>query len=350
MTGNSQPRILVIGAGSMGIITGYHLTLAKADVTFLVRPHRAQDLNRPQILYCYEDNQLKEYSGYKYITDPSEIKTAGAPGYDFIVIALDGASLKSETGVALVKAMGEAARKTKTKVILGSVFFNLRPWFLDVSGLAGDQVTNGHLDIHAYPPSRLTLPSENQEVIAKADFAYTDKLGHGFTVDDSAPAVAAAFAELYGASGVSGCIVASAAASAVAINALFPVFAACELLGWPKLRDVGCGANAGLWTQLVVPAVREIQGLGVHGEAGRKAAEGKGLVAELGAWEQHMLPLDLQAFNRFHHGDKLRAQGREHLRACLEEGRGEGKEMRALEGLLGRLGEGEGEGGSYFPG
>ena len=59
MSEQSRARILIIGAGSMGIITGYHLSLAGADVTFIIRPHRAEALNHPQILYCYDDNKLK---------------------------------------------------------------------------------------------------------------------------------------------------------------------------------------------------------------------------------------------------------------------------------------------------
>jgi len=108
MSEHHRPHILVIGAGSMGIITGYHLSLAGADVTFLVRPHRAEALDRPQILYCYDDNKLKEYKGFTYFTDPSEMVGAN---YDYIVITLDGASLRNEVGRSLVKTIGEAARQ-----------------------------------------------------------------------------------------------------------------------------------------------------------------------------------------------------------------------------------------------
>ena len=56
MIEHHRSRILVIGAGSMGIIVGYHLSLAGADVAFLVRPHRAEVLGGRQILYWYNDN------------------------------------------------------------------------------------------------------------------------------------------------------------------------------------------------------------------------------------------------------------------------------------------------------
>ncbi|KAI1397679.1 hypothetical protein F4819DRAFT_490329 [Hypoxylon fuscum] len=335
MSKNPRSRILVVGAGSMGVVTGFHLSLAGADVTFLIRPHRAEALERPQILYCYDDNSLKEYKGYTYITNPSEIVNAK---YDYIVITLDGASLRNETGLRLVKAIGEA----NTKVILGSIFFDLRTWFLQVSGLADEQVTNGHLDIHVYAPKDVTLPLNapaDSDLIAKADFAYTDKLEQGFTVDDSSPAVANGFAEIYNASQISKCAVQPALEYAVGINPLFPVFAACELLNWPKFEDIG--KKGELWG-LVIASVKEIQDLSIHGELGQQAAKETteaGLAATLAAWEKHMLPLDLQAFNQFHHGKKLQSQGREHLQACLSYGDAEGKPMPALRELLRRVQE-----------
>jgi len=50
--------------------------------------------------------------------------------------------------------------------------------------------------------------------------------------------------------------------------------------------------------------------------------------------ERDMLPLDSQAFNRFHHGGKVRAQDVEALRDCLAEGQRHGQPMVALQALL----------------
>ena len=55
------------------------------------------------------------------------------------------------------------------------------------------------------------------------------------------------------------------------------------------------------------------------------------------ALEKQMLPLDFQEFNRYHHGGKVNAQDREHLRACLSRGEAEGKQMLALTELLKRV-------------
>ncbi|KAJ5732570.1 hypothetical protein N7493_004051 [Penicillium malachiteum] len=52
---------------------GYHLSLAGADLTYLVRPRHVQRLSRLQILYSYHGITSVEFKGYKFITDPAQI-------------------------------------------------------------------------------------------------------------------------------------------------------------------------------------------------------------------------------------------------------------------------------------
>jgi Ketopantoate reductase PanE/ApbA len=338
MTKHSRPRILVIGAGSMGIIMGYYLSLGGAEVTFLVRPHRVEALAHPQILYSYDDNSLKEYKGYTYITHPTDMVGAN---YDFILITLDAASLRNEVGQNLVKTIGEAVRGTNTKVILGSVFVNLQPWFLQLSGLTREQVASGSLSIHAYPQREVILPLHpptDPELLAKADLAYADRLGPGFNLfDDSSPAITSRFKEIYNANGVSYCEVQNAAEFALSIDPSFAILAACSLLDWPKFQDIN--GNGELWS-LALPAVKEIQRLSIHGEKGQEAAIATtqaGFAASFAALENQMLPLDFQEFNRFHHGGKVNASDCENLAACIALGEAEGKPMFALKELLRRV-------------
>lgn len=115
---------------------------------------------------------------------------------------------------------------------------------------------------------------------------------------------------------------------------MFAVFAACELTNWPKFRDIS--SEGELWS-LTVAAVKEIQRLSIHGEPGQQAARQTTedeFAASLAAREKQMLPLDWQAFNRYHHGAKVNAQDREHLHACQEIGETDGKPMSALRELL----------------
>ena len=57
-------------------------------------------MDRPQVLYCYDDNEVKEYTGYGYMTDPAEMTGVD---YDYIVVTLDGIALRNDVGVSLVK-------------------------------------------------------------------------------------------------------------------------------------------------------------------------------------------------------------------------------------------------------
>jgi hypothetical protein len=260
--------------------------------------------------------------------------------YDYIVIALNGIALRNSVGVNLVKTIGDAARHTDTKIILGTVGLDLRSWFLETSGLPGEQVTNGLLGIQAYPTKAVTLPVHaptNPELVAQADLGYIHCFDYGFVVDDSSPAAAEVFAKVYSASGISRCAIKPSLQYAVDLAPIFAVFAACELMDWPKFQDIA--KDAELWS-LAVAAVKEIQGLGIHGEVGQKAASATneaGLAASLAAWEKDTLPLDLQEFNRYHHGGKVNAQDRQHLRDCVAAGEAEGKTMTALKTLLKRV-------------
>jgi hypothetical protein len=122
---------------------------------------------------------------------------------------------------------------------------------------------------------------------------------------------------------------------------IFAVFAASELMDWPKFERID--RDAELWS-LAVTAVKEIQSLSIHGEAGQKAARettAAGLAASLAAWEKDTLPLDLQEFNRYHHGGKVNVQDHQLLRDCIAYGEAEGKQMTALETLLQRVEERE---------
>ncbi|KEF61048.1 uncharacterized protein A1O9_02613 [Exophiala aquamarina CBS 119918] len=336
--GKTQDRhILIVGAGSMGIIMGYILQLSGAEVTFLVRPHRAEALSRPQKLYSYDDHQLKTYTGYKLITSPSEMLGAG---YDYVVITLDGAALRNEVGQALVKTIGEAVRGTTTKVIVGTVFIDIRSWFLKATGLESEQVVSGQLVIHIYPTSAVTLPVHaptDEKLLAQADQAYTDCLGPGMTLGDGSLAAANDFAQLWNASGVSTCNVVSEEQFSLNTSSLFPILAVCELLGWSSFQNLD--STDPLW-RLAVAAVKEIQGLTIHGTIGQQAAGSTtdaGIAQVFAGIEKVMLPMDWQSFNRYHHGAKVNAQDRELLRVCITMGEADGKPVAAIKDLLQRV-------------
>lgn len=320
----------------MGIITGYHLSLAGAAITYLVRPKRREALSRPQVLYSFDDNSLKTYSGYELLTDPSELS---GTTFDFVVITLDGNALQADAGKRLVDEMGRAFRGTKTAVILGSVGVDLRTSFLARSGLAETQVTNAVLNLVCYEAQAMTMPvhaGAKQDLLAQADYAYVHPTTAGFTVDLSAPEVAHGFAELYDRSGVPGCSIVPA--EQFRLNpAYFAILAAWELLDWPAASSIDPSSK--LW-QLGTAAMREMQRLSIFGEAGRAAsdsASAEGILAFFRQMEAGALPFDFAEFNRYHHGGKVNAQDHAILREALSLGEAEGVDMPALRSLIALL-------------
>lgn len=289
MAGTTKPNVLIIGAGSMGLVTGYHLQTV-ANITFLVRPHREESLKRPQRLYSYDDKQLNSYTGYSVITSPDKILEAK---YQYIVITLDGTALSSPEGLKLCKIIGEAGKQNADlKVILGTVGVDMHTWFVNASNLSPEQVTIGWFGILVYPPNALASPlaipagaegKVDEEKLAQADQAYTTKLG-GYVLTDASPTVQQPFAQLWDSVNPSGtnskCIQQSSTQLMVEGLPFFCVIAALGILDWPHFSEIAASLDRdgdeqvkGTW-ELAVAAANEIQGLGIHGEVGQAAAKG----------------------------------------------------------------------------
>lgn len=336
MTKTSTPSVCIVGAGSMGVSTGYHLSLAGAAVTFLVRPHRQEQLSRPQVLYSYDDHSLKTFSGYELLTDPAEL--AGT-SFDFLVITLDGAALRAQAGQRLVDEIGRAFRGTKTEVIIGSVGIDLRSWFLERSGLAETQVTSGGLAnlVYEVGPAAIPLhPGVDADLLARADYGYRHFSASGFYVALNAPQVAHGFAALYDRCGISKCDVFPVEEVRLWV-AHFAPLAAWELLGWPVTADIDPAAET--W-QLGSEAMREFQRLPMYGQTGLAASErtdAKTILEFHRRMETDAMPLDLAAFYRYHHGGKVNGQDHQLLREALALGEAQGADMPALRALVARL-------------
>ena len=160
---------------------------------------------------------------------------------------------------------------------------------------------------------------------------------YGFTLEDNNPEAAARFARLYDASEVSRCHILPRQEFAMMTKVMFPVFAASELLGWPRAKDLD--ADPELWA-LTVRAVQEVQGLDEHGSIGKAAQALLTTDSLLKMWtslENAMLPLDYAEFMKLHHGFKHRSQDIQLLQDCVRVGERQGREMKSLKELLFRL-------------
>jgi hypothetical protein len=318
----------------MGLVAGYHLQLAGAEITYLVRPARREALARPQVLYCYDDATMRSFSRYSVITQPDEHPGA----YAYVLLTLDGASLHAAGGTALLHKLGDTIRNTSAVVISGGVGYDLRAYLVATLGLPDDRVVSGALNTLAYQVARASLPVRpptNPDDLAKADIAYRHTNPFGFTIEDRYPAIAAHFAALYDRCGVSKCHILASAALEVLALTIFPIWAGSELMGWP--RAAALSQDQETWA-LTIAAAREIASLklGDNVEGAALTDEGE-VIAFIAAYEQDTLPLDLHAFNAFHHGGKVAGQDVLLLQDSIAAGIRQGRPMTALQLLLARL-------------
>lgn len=334
----SKPSVLIVGAGAMGLALGYHLSLAEANITFLVRPGRSATFASPQQLYCYDDASLKTFAGYRVVEDVAELEEKR---FQFVIVTLDGHSSRTAEGTAMLRSLGDAIRTTGATVIAGEFGIGLREHYLETMRIPEGRLLNGFLSMLSHQ-TRANLPVHaptDPALVAQAGVCYKHPASKiGFQIVTRNSTAARQFVALYNRSGVSRC----GQMHPVLINtlgkAVFAVFAACELADWPD-NFATVVANKELW-QLACRAQSEIIALPRNGWLGKLIAVimGSRVTANMHLkMERDMLPLDHQAFNHFHHGGKVRAQDVALLRDCLAEGQRHGQAMAALSALLARL-------------
>ncbi|MEK3769632.1 2-dehydropantoate 2-reductase N-terminal domain-containing protein [Paenibacillus sp. FSL R5-0887] len=334
---SDKTNILIVGAGAVGFSVGYHLHLSGTDVTFLVRKGRKADFAPPQKLYCYDDATLKDFSNFNVIEDIEEIEPQQ---YQFIIITLDGNVSRSPEGVATLSKLGDVVRNSKTTVIMSAFGSGIREHYIQYMRLPEDQLLRGILGTLSHQ-SKADLPVHaptDPKLINQAIVCYKHPANKvGFQVENNNKSAAKQFSALYNNSGVSRCGQVSPAMFNIYSSIGFPVYAACDIVGWPKFSAVI--ANKDLW-QLACRAQGEIASLPKHGLIGKimSFVMGPRMTAKIHLkMEQDMLPLDYQAFNRFHHGGKVKAQDVESIRNSIVEGELQGRQMKALKELLQRV-------------
>jgi Ketopantoate reductase PanE/ApbA len=330
-----KQSVLIVGAGALGLITGYHLSLAGAEVTIFVRPSKLAELKTPQLLYCYDDHQLKEFTAYRPIATVAEV---AAQRFDYVLVTFDGAVCRSAEGSQLLRELGDAIRPTSAKLIIGGVGIGLRDFYLQTTRLPEDRLMEGTLGSLAYQVQRADMPLHaptNAALLAKASIAYhhfPNKVG--FMLAARPAQAAKEFAALYDRCGVARVSVMNVMLYTILNNTFFPITAVCDLAGWPDAKTMA--ANQPLMS-LCSKSMKEIIGLPQHGWIGkivRLFISEKMLAKLLSKMERESLPLDFHAFNKFHHGGKVRAQDIQVMQNCVESGEAQGQSMTALRELL----------------
>ncbi|MFC5471198.1 ketopantoate reductase family protein [Cohnella suwonensis] len=338
----NKPNILIVGAGAVGLSVGYHLSLSGADITFLVREGRKAAFQSPQQLYCYDDATLKNFAGFSVIENVAELADKS---FQFIIITLDGNASLTTEGIALLRKLGGTVRASKATVIMCGAGIGLREHYLKVMQIAEDRLLRGVLSGMLSHQGNANLPVHaptDPAQVAMAVVCYKHTANRvGFQVETNNKAAANQFAKIYNRSEVSRCGQISPALFNIFSCIAFPAYAACDIMGWPDFSKVV--ANKELW-RLAIRAQGEISALPQHGLLGRLMALflRPSMMAKVHIkMERDMLPLDYQAFNRFHHGGKVRTQDVESMQNSLAEGQRRGRRMTALQELLKRLSEHE---------
>jgi hypothetical protein len=187
MGNGPTPQILIVGAGAMGLGAGYHLQLAGAAVTFLVRPARVVEMSRSQLLYSYDDATLKSLADYRFISDVAEISRSS---YDYVIVTLDGFTTRKPEGRALLKSIGKAIGESSTEVIIGGVGVGLHDYYLRTMALPANRVLNGGLGMLCHQVANFKLPwhvPTNPVLLSKADVAYRHIHKTSFLLEEPLP-------------------------------------------------------------------------------------------------------------------------------------------------------------------
>lgn len=320
----------------MGLVNGYYVHLGGSDVTFLVRPGKKAASAPPSLLYCYDDGELKSFDGYRVEDD---VASLGGEEFDYAIVTLDFALCVAEEGTALLKALGEMFADTRTVLVIGGVGIGLRDHFISTTGLPEERILNGCLGLLSHQPSAdlPVHPPSDAAALARSRMAFRDMRGVSLVLDDMFPQTAQALSEIYGRSGQSGCAIIEQAQLAVMTNSAFPVLAAAEIAGWISMRKLTMQDEH--WS-LSCEARREVAALPEFGMDDATIAQtmsDEALAKAQIQTEEICLPLDYQAFNRFHHGGKVATQDLEVMRNCARAGERHGRSMMALNEIIKRL-------------
>ena len=334
MSGN---KVLIVGAGALGLTCGYHLQLAGADITFLVRPHRLESLSRPQRLYCYNDHTAKVFKDYRVIAATEELQ---GQRYDFVMLTLDGATCRSDQGTATITALGNAVRDYDTTMIICGVGVGLYEHVRNTSGFSASRLLEGTMKMLAYQVdgAKMPLPSPTDiELHNASDIAYISfPNGVAFYVSSAPKQQSTAFAGIWGKSDLIRCKRMPTKLFRVFSNTFFPFTVACELDGWRGTDALI--KNEELW-QLCCNAQREVMRLKHNGLTGKAFAllmSNSKLEKSMRDLERDASPMGFTAFNKFHHGGKVLEQNIQIMENCANIGEQDGRKMTALNTLLSR--------------
>ncbi len=330
-------RVLIVGAGALGLTTAYHLQLAGAQISFLVRPHREADLMQAQKLYSYDQDAVHVLGDFRLYTAPEQLR---GEHFDFVLVTLDGASCLSEQGTMTLSALGEVFRGDASVMLICGVGLGLYDHVRRTTGLPASRLLEGTMKIFAYQTAAPNAPepaADRRALHDSADVAYLNFPDHvGFFVTSSPKQAAKDYVALYNQSGAATCKTIPVGLYRMTTNIFTSFILASALKDWEGTEALI--ADRELWP-LCCDSQREMLRLKRHGLQGKIFAwlfSDKRIAGMMRKTEAEAAPMGYTAFNRCHHGGKVLAQNVGILERCVAEGEASGQAMPASSELLRR--------------
>ena len=147
-------KILIVGAGAVGSVFGYHLYKGGAEVSYLVKPRHLDSLKDGIQLYFKKTASKKSksvlFTNYKTFSDAKELASVN---FDYVILTMPSNALQGPWLPELLDVIGGAA-----------VLVSLQPGMLDQEYILGlgrvgrDRFVSGSIPIVSY---HAPLPGEN---------------------------------------------------------------------------------------------------------------------------------------------------------------------------------------------
>jgi ketopantoate reductase len=307
----ARVRVLVVGAGAVGQVYGYHLARGGAEVAFLIKPAHAAELAAPLTLYPLNRPRRRRaepvsFAGFGVLTDPAAV---ARERWDQVYLTVSSPALRAGDWFdRLAPALGAA-----TLVLLQPGPDDRR---FVAQRLPAEQIVQGVITLVGY---RAPLPGETR--FPRPGVAYwfpplSPSLMSGARREPVLAALRAGGLPARRYRDI-------AAVAAFPTALLMPLLAALEQAGW-SFRALREPARLALATRAAGEALAVMAHQGGRRVPWPLRLLNRPLVVRLAlALAPRVMPLDTEAYLRVHF-TKVGDQTRDFLRTYLTVGRGAG--------------------------
>lgn len=315
-------NVLMVGAGAVGQVYGYHLVQGGATLTFLVKPKYADDLRAGLTLYPLNRRDRTKpvlFRDYSVITSEAD---AGLSTYDQVWISISSTALRSGWLPQLAPHLGDAA------------VVSLQPGIDDrdymLQHVRESRLVNGGIYLISY---QAPLPGETR--FPQPGIAYWFPPLTASPFEGPRPLVAEVVATLKSGGQPTKASHGFRDGLAFSIAQSSPLLAALELSGW-KFADL----RRGKWLSVGIAAAQQATAISA-GKLGRAAPLGgkaiNALTLPLGlGLSRYVIPLDIETYLQYHF-TKVGDQTRLYLGEFVNWGKAAQLPVDAIEQLLAGL-------------